>query len=196
VSAPVAVLDLLIRVLRPAVFAVAAVFFLMFAVDWLVRTLRISPFSPVARFFRRVVDPVIVPVQRQVVRAGGLPSSAPWWALVAVVVSGILLIVALQYLRGGLLTASYAVGAGPRGVLYLLATWAFAVLRLALIVRVVATWFRLSEFSRWIRWAVVLTEPILRPLRRVIPPVARIDFTPLVAWLLLGLLQSFLLSPA
>jgi YggT family protein len=193
VSAPVLVLDLLIRVLRPAVFVVAAVFFLLFAVDWLVRTRRISPFSPLARFFRRVADPVLAPIQRGVVRAGGLPSAAPWWALVAVVVSGILLIVALQYLRGGLVAASYAVGAGPRGVLYLLATWAFAVLRLALIVRVVASWVRISEFSRWIRWAVVLTEPILRPLRRVIPPLARFDITPLVAWLLLGVLQSLLL---
>jgi YggT family protein len=187
VSAAVVVLDLLIRVLRPAVFALAVVFFLMFAVDWLVRTRRISPFSPVARFFRRVVDPVIAPVERGVVRAGGLPSSATWWALVAVVVSGILLILALQYLRGGLVTA------GPRGVVYLLATWAFALVRLALIVRVVASWLRLSEFSRWIRWAVVLTEPILRPLRRLIPPLAMIDITPLVAWLLLGLLQSVLL---
>jgi YggT family protein len=61
-------------------------------------------------------------------------------------------------------------------------------------VRVVSSWFRVSEYSKWIRWSVVLTEPILRPLRRVIPSVGMIDITPIVAYFLIWLVSSFVLS--
>jgi YggT family protein len=74
----------------------------------------------------------------------------------------------------------------------LIVTWVFGILQLALLVRVIASWFRLSEWKPWIRWAVVLTEPILRPLRRVIPPFGMIDVTPLVAWLALRIIESLL----
>ena len=182
--------------LRLVLFVLAAVLFVLFAADWLVRTRRINPFHPVARFFRRTVDPIILPVERQVVRAGGLPSSAPWWALVAVVVGGILLIVALDFVRDLLFTGFVAAGAGTRGLYYLLVRWTFGILRLALFVRIIASWLRLSEFKPWIRWSVALTEWLLRPLRSFIPPLGMIDVTPIVAYLVLWMLEGIMLRLA
>ena len=37
-----------------------------------------------------------------------------------------------------------------------------------------------------------LTEPVLRPIRRVIPPVGGLDLSPLIAWLLLLFVRNFL----
>ncbi|HJU65848.1 MAG TPA: YggT family protein [Gemmatimonadaceae bacterium] len=182
--------DGLIAFLRVALFAVAAVLFVVFAIDWLVRTRRINPFSPVARFFRRTVHPVVTPIERRVVRAGGMPTSAPWWALVVAVVSGILILLLLQYVRDQVGALTLASGYGARGVIALIVSWLFGILQIALLVRVIASWFRVSEYSKWIRWAVVITEPIIRPLRRVIPPLGMIDITPLVAWLALSLIKS------
>ena len=51
-------------------------------VDWAARTRRISPFSGPARFLRTHVNSRLSGVERQVVRAGGHPTSAPLWALV------------------------------------------------------------------------------------------------------------------
>ena len=85
----VQVLDAVLGVLRLVVFIIAAAALVIFTIDWLVRTRRLSPFGAVARFFRRVVDPLIVPIEHRVVRAGGLPSSAPWWALIAIVIGGL-----------------------------------------------------------------------------------------------------------
>ena len=195
-TALLSALDVLIPLLRVTFFVIAVTLFVVFAVDWLVRTRRISPFGPVARFFRRAVQPLVAPIERRVVRAGGLPTSAPWWALVTVVVAGILVIVLLGYLRSQLEQAAIAMRSGPRGLYYLLVSWTFGILQIALLIRVLASWFRLSEYKRWIRWAVVLTEPILRPLRSIIPPLGMIDVTPLVAWIVLSLLRGFFLSMA
>src|SRR5258705_2303093 len=66
------------------------------AFDWAVRTRRINPFNRVARFFRGRIEPMMAPVERVVVRSGGLPTAAPLWALAAVIVGGILLISLMQ----------------------------------------------------------------------------------------------------
>ena len=187
--------DTLLGILRVVVFIIAAAALVIFTIDWLVRTRRISPFGGVARFFRRVVDPVILPIEHRVVRAGGLPASAPWWALIAIVIGGLVVLALLEFIRGQIQFAAAAGSAGARGLIAVLVTWTFGILQLALIVRVISTWVRLSEWSKWIRWTIPLTEWLLRPLRKVIPPLAgTIDLSPLVAWLLLALLERFILA--
>lgn len=188
------VIDAVLDVLRVVVFVVAALALVVFTIDWLVRTRRLSPFGAVARFFRRVVDPLIVPVERRVVRAGGLPASAPWWALVAVVLGGLVLLALLEFVRGQLAYAIAAGNAGVRGLLAVIITWTFGILQIALIVRVISSWVRISEYSRWVRWTIPLTEWLLRPLRNLIPPLGgMVDLSPLVAFLLLALLRSVLM---
>ena len=91
--------DSTIAALRVGLLGVATVLAALCAVDWMVRTRRLSPFSPIARFMRGSVDPLLKPVERRVVRAGGLPSSAPWWALGGVVLGGILLLWLLEFVR-------------------------------------------------------------------------------------------------
>lgn len=186
--------DALLGFLRVAFLALAVVLAIAATVDWLVRTRRLNPFSKTARFFRQRIDPLFEPVERRVVRAGGLPSAAPWWALATVVLAGILIISLLGFLRAQVLVIASAASLGTRGYVALLINWTFGILRLALIVRVVSSWIRVSPYSKWIRWSFVLTEPMLRPLRSFIPTIGMIDITPIVAFFALGLLEGLLLS--
>ncbi len=186
----IAGLDATIDALRLVFLGGALVLGIVCVLDWMVRTRRISPFSGIARFMRKSVDPVIAPIERRVVRAGGLPASAPLWALGAAVLSGIIVLSLLAFARSQFLAAGALSSAGPRGVLALVVSWAFQILRVALLVRVISSWVRVSPYSRWIRWSYTLTEPLLRPLRRVIPSIGMIDITPIVAYFVLGLLEG------
>ena len=180
-----------IAVVRVALFWLAAVVALVAALDWLVRSRRVPPFGALARFCRRYIDPVLAPIERRVVRRGGLPTSAPWWALGVVVVGGLLLLALLEFL--GRLFLQVAWGASSPGRFgLLLVSWTFTVLRVALIVRVISSWFQISPWSKWIRWSYVLTEWMLAPLRRIVPAFGPVDITPLVAFILLLILQSIL----
>ncbi|GLC24539.1 YggT family protein [Roseisolibacter agri] len=161
--------------------------------SWAARTRRLSPFSGVARLTRSRIDPMFQPMERRILRAGGQPAHAPWWTLAAVVVGGIVLLSLLGFVRNELLGALYAVQSGPRGLFALLVAWTFGILKAALFARVISSWFQLSPYSRWIRWAFVLTEWMLRPLRQVIPTLGMVDLTPLVAYFGLTLLQGLLL---
>jgi YggT family protein len=183
--------ELFLTVVRYVVFALAATVAIVALVDWMVRTRRISPFSAVARFCRRVVDPMMTPVERRVVSRGGLPASAPWWTLVVVVVGGIALITILGFLGRFFVDVSFGLSSpGRLGVMLL--SWVFSLLRIALIVRVVSTWFGIPPYSKWVRWSYFLTDWMLAPLRRVVPMLGAFDITPIVAFLLLSVIQAVL----
>jgi YggT family protein len=115
------------------------------------------------------------------------------WALAAVVIGGILLISVLDFLRAEILGLAFAVQNGTAGIFKLLVAWTFDFLRIALLVRVVSSWLPISPYSRWIRWSYAVSEPILRPLRQVIPSMGPIDITPIIAYFLIGIIQGAVL---
>ena len=65
-------------------------------------------------------------------------------------------------------------------MLFLAIRMGAGLLKVALIVRVISSWFGRGEYSRWLRPAYWLTDWLIRPLRRVVPPVGMFDLTPLV----------------
>jgi YggT family protein len=72
----------------------------------------------------------------------------------------------------------------------------FGAVQLAILGRVLLSWvdpdpYPNSELKRLL-WAV--TDPILEPLRRVVPPLGMLDITPMVAIVLLYVVQQLLLA--
>ncbi len=187
------VLGAVIQVLRTALLSIALVFGAICVLDWAVRARKISPFNAVARFCRSTIDPFIAPIERRVVRAGGSPASAPLWALAAVVVGGILLLTLLDVIRLEIAKSIIALQAGSAGIFRLLVGWTFKILTAALVVRVISSWLPVSRYSGWVRWSYALSEPILAPLRRVVPILGGLDITPILAFFLLQFVESLLL---
>jgi len=74
-------------------------------------------------------------------------------------------------------------------VFFLLDLYSFVVL-----VSVALSWLRLSPENPVVRITSVLTEPVLAPLRRVIPPLGGFDITPLVLLLGIELVKKLILS--
>lgn len=183
------ILLLVVSIVRTLVAVAVVVLAIAFLLDWLVRTRRINPFHPAARAIRRFAEPLIAPVERRILRAGGSPTSAPIWALVGAVFIGIVVISGLDFLVQGYVALVLALTSGPLGLFVLLLQLTVDVLRLAIILVVVVSWLPISPFSRWVRWAFAITEPILRPLREIVPKVAMFDITPIVAYFLLGILE-------
>lgn len=186
-----AIFDATLRVLQQLFFGVAATAAVVATLDWMVRTRRIPPFSPVARWLRTNVSPVFAPMERRIVRAGGLPTAAPWWTLAAVVLGGIVVLSLLGWVRGQIAMALLLGSAGPSGLLRLAVAWTFGFLNIALLWRVVSTWVAVSPYSPWVRWAYAATEWLLAPIRSVLPNTGMFDLSPLVAYFLLRLVSSF-----
>lgn len=183
-----------VEIVRYVVFGLAVVATVFALVDWAVRTRRLNPFGAVARFFRRVIDPVMLPIERRIVEKGGQPQNAPWYTLVFIIVGGLILFALLDFIGTVIAQVGWGMSSPGRfGVLLL--SWGFLLLKVALIVRVVSTWIQLSPYSPWIRWSYVLTDWMLQPLRRLLPTFGPIDISPLLAFFAISLIQSALGIP-
>ena len=184
--------DAVIQILRTALLSIAVVFGAICVLDWAVRTRKISPFNAVARFCRSTVDPIISPIERKVVRAGGTPAAAPLWALVVVVIGGILLLTLVDMVRLEVVRSMLAAQEGTAGIFHLLVSWTFWILKAAIVVRVISSWLPISPYSPWVRWSYQLSEPVLAPFRRVIPNLGGLDISPIIAFILLNVLEGLL----
>ncbi len=185
---------LLNQVVRAAVLTALAYAALIAATYWALRTRRLSPFGGFPRQVRRVAEPILRPLERRVVRAGGNPQDAPYWLFGIVVVGGLILISLTSWLIDIVESLRFVAAAGPRGVLRFALDGICSLLMVALLIRVVASWFGISPYRRWMRPIVWLTDWILDPLRRFLPPFGVVDFTPMVAYLILWLLRGSLVG--
>jgi YggT family protein len=184
--------DLLVT-LRFLVLAAAAVATVAALAAMAVHARRIDPFGRTGRRIRRLTDPLLVPIERRLLRARLSPQHAPWWLIGVTIFVGILLLTVVEWVAIEVLTLRAAADAGSRGLLFVVLDWVFGLLSLALIVRVIGSWVGASAYSRWMRPFVLATEWLLAPLRRIIPSFAMFDVTPLVAWFLIQFLRAVVL---
>ena len=70
----------------------------------------------------------------------------------------------------------------------------FDVLTIAIIFRVILSWFSSNPTNRLAIILIQITEPILGPLRRIIPRAGMLDFSPVVAIIILQLVSYLLHS--
>jgi YggT family protein len=180
-------LDSVTRGFVVAVFVYAVV---VAATHWAVRSRRLNPFGGWARFVRRISEPVLRPLERRILRAGGSPSDAPLWLLGIALVGGLVLISLMRWAIGFTYELGALAQAGPRDWLIAAVSWVFRILMIALLVRVIGSWLGVSPYAKWMRPFVLLTEWLLEPLRRLLPPFGPLDLSPMVAYLLLWIAQQ------
>ena len=168
--------------------AVVSFFCTLFLLRFLMQVTRVSFAGQFGDFVVKLTNWAVKPLRRVIPGIGGMD----WASLVAALALQIL----LSALVVGLAGPSLAVDGGAMA---LMALW-FAVrtlLRLAiyivigaLILQAVLSW--INPHSPLAAPASQLTGPILDPIRRLVPLVASIDLSPLVAILLLQAVLMFL----
>lgn len=161
---------------------------------WATRGRRINPFGRLAKFGRRISDPIIQPLERRILRAGGNPQNAPYWLLGIVIGAGLVLMSLTAWLIGLMVQLRFMAESGPRLWLGTLVGFLFTVLMTSILIRVIGSWFGIGPYRKWMRPFYILTDWIIDPIRKILPPFGMIDFSPMVAWLVLYLVRGFVMG--
>lgn len=185
----ISLFDILLDVVRSASGALLVICAILAILAWAVRARKVSPFGGVAGFVRRTIEPLLTPIDKRLARHGIIGPNVPWWALLMVLMACATVIFVLGFVRDALLTTYLAANAGPRGVLVLVVRATIGTLQLALLVRVVTSWIG-GAYSAVGRLSFRLTEWFLGPLRSALPATGGVDLSPLIAWLLLMVVQA------
>ena len=73
------------------------------------------------------------------------------------------------------------------GIFALVLTW-------AIIIRALLSWFSVGGTQPIFRLLLEITEPVLAPIRRVLPGMGMIDFSPLIALIVIQVVSRILIS--
>jgi YggT family protein len=184
----------LMLTLRVVVFAFFALATLVAATHWAVRNGHLTPFSPLPKLARRLGDPLTKPLERRMLRSGANPVNAPYVLFWVALLGGLALLAFVEWLIVTLWRLVTSAQTGPMGLLYFAVSSIFSILILAIFVRVIASWFGISPYSRPMRIVHGLTDWLIEPLRKVIPPLGMFDLSPLAALLLLYLLRGLVMG--
>jgi|SRR3989338_446388 len=70
----------------------------------------------------------------------------------------------------------------------------FKVIYFLLVIRIIVSWFQVEPFSEPINILYRITDPILAPFRRLPLRVGVIDFSPILAFIAITFLDSFVVG--
>jgi len=151
----------------------------------------LNPFAWSSLTIRRLTDPFIGPVRRALVRFGIDPKYSPLVVILITILLGWFVLQLVQTLAttfAGLFTSIQrgALGSALGFILYGL----ISIYILLIFVRIIFSLAMVSYSNRLMRFLVNITEPLLGPLRRIVPPVGAMDISPIVAFLILWLFQQ------
>jgi YggT family protein len=151
----------------------------------------LNPFGWASRTLRRLTDGFVMPVRVTLREVGVDPKFAP---LVVILVAILLGYFILQLVATLATTLSGVITGVQAGELFLVLGFILygllSLFSLLIFIRIIFSWGMVSYQNRVMRFLVDATEPLLGPLRRIIPPLGRMDISPIVAFLILWLFQA------
>ena len=157
-----------------------------------------NPFTWHYRNVRRATEPVLLPA-RAILRGFRLDTRvAPLIVVIMLIAVWLVLVQALSSVLNTIAGVVYVVtsqkpniGAGIIGYLLFGLLGLYAV---AILVRIFFSWVGASYANRFFRLMVRITEPLLGPLRRVVPMAGMFDVSPLIAYAIIWICQMAVAS--
>lgn len=152
--------------------------------------LDLNPFSWSSLTIRRLTDPLIGPMRRVLMGFGVDPKYAP---LVLILLTILLGWFALQLMDGLANTlAGILYGIKRAEIVPLLGYLLYGMVSIYIMlifIRIILS-YAVGYGNRFMRFLINITEPLLAPLRRMVPRVGMFDISPLIAFIILWILQA------
>lgn len=144
-------------------------------------------YNPISQFLVKVTNPLLIPLRRFIPSIGKIDTSAVLLMLTLQLVSFGL----IALLRGGQFSIASLLILSIAELLGLFLN----VLLFAILIQVILSWVSPGTYNPAVSLLYSITEPVLRPCRRLIPPISGIDLSPLVALIAIQLLKMLLIPP-
>jgi YggT family protein len=143
-------------------------------------------YNPVSQFLVRVTDPLLKPTRRLIPAIGKFDSSA--WVVMLVLQMAAFALIAL--VQGAPLSAGWLF---VRALIALLELF-LNVFLFAILIQVILSWVGPSGgYNPVVSILYSLTEPVLAPCRRLLPPISGFDLSPILALIGIQLIKMLTL---
>lgn len=153
---------------------------LRFLLAWV----RADFYNPVSQFLVKITQPILLPVRRVIPSIGGVDMAS----IVVMLLVQMIGIALILLLRGG--------GIPPQTLIFVslaeLTDLAFKVFTYSIVIQAVLSWINPGTYNPVVSLLHALTEPLLGPVRRILPPISGLDLSPVVAIVALEVLRRLI----
>ncbi len=168
---------------------------LRFMLQWL----RADFYNPVSQFIVRVTTPPLKPLRRLIPGFGGQDIAALTLVLIIILIKYII----IRSMGAGVVElANVMAPIGSVGVLGLLVIAVAEILSMfiniflfAVIISVILSWVNSGGYNPVVGLINSLSQPVMKPIQKFIPPMGGLDLSPLFASLGLMVLKMLLIPP-
>lgn len=177
----------------PVIFLIDTLFglyILVIMLRFLLQTARADFYNPISQFIVKVTNPALRPLRRLIPGWGGI-DNASLVLLFSIQCIALLLL--------GLISGAFGEGLNIPGLLVatitklvslLLYVYLFGIFILALL-----SWINPGSYNPVATVIANLTEPLMRPARKLIPPLGGIDLSPMVVILAIYVARMLIMPP-
>jgi YggT family protein len=157
----------------------------LFVARFLLQACRVDFYNPISQGLVKITDPVLRPLRMVLPGYRNLDFAA----LLAAIIANVILVMSLTALQGG-----YTGGLVPL-LVYGLLQVLLLIIRIfwwSILIVIIAGWIAPGSYHPALALLQQITEPLLAPARRLLPAMGGLDFSPILVFLLLGLLERIL----
>ena len=164
------------------------IYILTLILRYLLTIVRVDSLNPLSALIIKVTNPLLKPLRRTIPGYFGID----WASIISLfLVQAIEIILVALIITGGIPAFS---GLTILTIAYLLRTILYIYLFI-IIVQVIISWLNPNVYNPITTIMYQISEPILKPIRQFIPSSGGLDFSPLVALIIINLLMILIISP-
>ena len=149
---------------------------------FLLQVVRADFYNPICQFLVKVTNPLVIPLRRVVPAVAGIDTASLLLAFLLQVAC----IAALVFIKlGGSPPIGILLIGGALGVVSLLVNIYF----FALLAMIILSWVAAGSRHPAIYLLYQITEPVMAPFRKVLPDMGGLDFSPILVFILINIIQ-------
>jgi len=159
-----------------------SVYLVAMLLRFLLQLVRADFYNPISQFLVKVTNPLVIPLRRVIPGLGGLDLASLLLA-VLLQMAGIALLLLINGLPlpGMIILLLWSV----LGVIGLLVNIYF----FALLGMIILSWVAAGSRHPAIYLLYQITEPVMAPFRKALPPMGGMDFSPILVFILINIIQ-------
>jgi len=157
----------------------------LFVARFLLQACRVDFYNPLAQGFIKATDPVLQPLRKVLPGYRNLDIAS----LLAAVLADVIMIFAIGALADQMMGSVLQIFVGAIIAVALLIVRIFW---WSILIVIVASFLAQGSYHPALNLLQQITEPLLGPARRLLPPMGGMDFSPILVFLLLGVVERIL----
>jgi YggT family protein len=148
-------------------------------------------YNPVSQAVVRATDPLVRILRKVIPGYRGIDFST---LILAIVIEAIAICILITLYGGSIPSAGFIVTWAVVGVIYFIVNIYYYAIIGSIIMSFVMLFSGNMTPHPILRLIWQLTEPVMGPLRKVLPPMGGLDFSPIFIFIIIGLIQNLLIE--